>query len=247
MQQAGTSNKSWGLSGINYISLPEGIRGMAKGSGTDQHGLPLRTRKRQKKLIFFSFHWYVGYCGSKIASQPQGWVMGSRYPLTNEDTHAWSLKSLYFSYAKISSWKPTSSSASYWPQGVLNNLQRDYRRVRWLLLLFMEQGLERETAGSSDSERCDFCHPSTSSQFSWPSKTLSDLKTLPLSDEATERNVGTRQEIVRDLWSGITRYVLNAYLCSFCSEGRVKIFFCNTFRLKVSRQTINLLDLGFHS
>lgn len=30
MQQAGTSNKSWGLSGINYISLPEGICGIAK-------------------------------------------------------------------------------------------------------------------------------------------------------------------------------------------------------------------------
>ena len=54
MQQAGTSNKSWGLSGINYISLPEGIRGIAKRSGTDQHGLPLlQTEKLQEKLISF--------------------------------------------------------------------------------------------------------------------------------------------------------------------------------------------------
>lgn len=46
--------KVGGLSGINYISLTEGIRGIAKRSGTDQHGLPLQTRKLQKKLIFFS-------------------------------------------------------------------------------------------------------------------------------------------------------------------------------------------------
>lgn len=35
---SGSSNKSWGPSGINYTSLPAGIRGIAKHSGTDQHG-----------------------------------------------------------------------------------------------------------------------------------------------------------------------------------------------------------------
>jgi hypothetical protein len=54
MQQAGTSNKSWGPSGINYTSLPARICGIAKFSGTDRHGpLPLK-RKLQEKAIIFS-------------------------------------------------------------------------------------------------------------------------------------------------------------------------------------------------
>lgn len=78
------SNKSWGLSGINYISLTEGIRGIAKHSGTDQHRQPLRAEKLQEELIFFSLNWYAGYCGSIITSQTQRWTMGP-------DTH-WLMK-----------------------------------------------------------------------------------------------------------------------------------------------------------
>lgn len=49
-----------------------------------------------------------------------------------------------------------------WPSGVLNNLQWDYRRVRWMLPLFMEQGWEwasEHTAVPRDSEWWGFCHP----------------------------------------------------------------------------------------
>lgn len=53
MRQAGTSNKSWGPSGINYTSLTARICGIAKCSGTDQHGLLLQTGKLQEKLIIF--------------------------------------------------------------------------------------------------------------------------------------------------------------------------------------------------
>jgi len=55
MQQAGTSNKNWGPSGINYTGLTARIRGIAKCSGTDQHRPLLRTEKLLEKLIFFFF------------------------------------------------------------------------------------------------------------------------------------------------------------------------------------------------
>lgn len=51
MQQAGTSNKNWGPSGINYTGLTARICGIAKCSGTDQHRL--QTGKLQEKLIIF--------------------------------------------------------------------------------------------------------------------------------------------------------------------------------------------------
>lgn len=53
MQQAGTSNKNWGPSGINYISLTARICGIEKRSGTDQHRPLLQTGKLQEKLIIF--------------------------------------------------------------------------------------------------------------------------------------------------------------------------------------------------
>lgn len=53
MQQAGTSNKNWGPSGINYTGLTARIRGIAKCSGTDQHRPLLWTGKLQEKLIIF--------------------------------------------------------------------------------------------------------------------------------------------------------------------------------------------------
>lgn len=53
MQQAGTSNKNWGPSGINYTGLTARICGIAKHSGTGQHGPLLQMGKLQEKLIIF--------------------------------------------------------------------------------------------------------------------------------------------------------------------------------------------------
>lgn len=55
MQQAGTSNKNWGPSGINYTGLTARIHGIEKHSGTDQHQPLLQMGKLQEKLIIFFF------------------------------------------------------------------------------------------------------------------------------------------------------------------------------------------------
>lgn len=47
--------KIGGPSGINYIGLTARICGIAKRSGTDQHGPLLQMEKRQEKLIIFFF------------------------------------------------------------------------------------------------------------------------------------------------------------------------------------------------
>lgn len=53
MQQAGTSNKNWGPSGINYTGLTARICGIAKRSGTGQHGPLLQMGKLQETNHFF--------------------------------------------------------------------------------------------------------------------------------------------------------------------------------------------------
>lgn len=55
MQQAGTSNKNWGPSGINYTGLTARIHGIEKHSGTDQHQPLLQMGKAAGETNHFFF------------------------------------------------------------------------------------------------------------------------------------------------------------------------------------------------